>query len=315
MTGNPLRGCFRITLRRTAGRLLGLLRLGLYLLAVSAVLSTLALRSAYADLKESGLVLGRQMLKFGDFSENAHRVRLNGEPVYVASTVSDDGVDAILNRFETACRERAGDLSEMFARLPESLRRGNGTSELKASALGIARQQTDSDGMVACLAQPSGQDVSTLIKRLHATIETGDLSHVGELRYVYARRLDGRKTHVVAVWTEGPFRIFSIAPPAGEPGGSDSSQVPRPDNAARLLSAEVDGAPHGVRIYVSPSSSDQVLRNYDTTMPKQGWSLIPLGDDRVPYGRAYSRDGVDVFIFAYEQDARTVVSMVETGSR
>jgi len=295
----------------------GVLRVAAFSFVVSTAIGLLAMRSAYGDIKESALIVGRQLVQFQDLVGRSHRVRLNGEPLYVASAVTDQPVDTVLDRFEQDCEQNAGAMKELFEQLPEALQQDVRDKAPRNAGIGIIRQDEHEEGYIACLAQRPGEDITTLSRRLQAFVETGDLAQVGDLRYAYAKRRDGAsKTHVVTVWSEGPFKIGRIIPPDGtEPPGADPAHAPRPIESVRMLSAEIDGAPYAVRLYDSRKTDKEVLAAYDAQMPQLGWQVIPYVADEVPYSRAYSRDGVDMLVFAFAEGDKSYVSIVESSPK
>ena len=292
----------------------GIVRVLVYCLFVSVVIAGISVRSAYGDFKDSSMVIGRQLATFGDLEGSVHKVRLNGEPIYVSSAVADATVPELLDRFETACREHAGGLDQMFETLPAALKT-NLAGVDGTAGVGIIRNQDGEEGMeegmIACLAQPPLDGWESIGLRTEQFLDSGDLSKVGDLRYVYLKRVEN-KTHVISVWTDGPFKIFNVAPVDGaEAPGSDSANAPRPLDAIRLLSAAVEGAPYAVRIYDSAKPQSDILAMYDTEMPKRGWTAIPHASDDAPHGRAYTREGVDLLVFAFPEKDRSYVSVVE----
>jgi hypothetical protein len=76
-----------------------------------------------------------------------------------------------------------------------------------------------------------------------------------------------------------------------------------------LLSASIEGVPHSVRIYQSSAAAHAVLGAMQTELAGSGWKPLPI-NDAVPEGRAFSRAGVDLLVFAYADEAGSVVSMV-----
>jgi len=297
-------------------RLLGLIRVAIYIVVVTLVMGALAGRSAWGDLKETSLVLGRELAQFGDVLGKSNRVRINGETMYVSSALTDQSVTTLLDRFERACREHSAGLAQEFERLPEAVREDLAPGLAATGTSGVMRHGNDEEGVVACLAQEGQESPAGLGRKLEQFAVTGDLGVVGNLRYVYAKRTDKGRTHVLAAWTDGSLRVFNIVPMDGaEPPGTDPPEVPRPDAASRLLSAEVEGAPYGVHIYDVAQRSDQVLRGYDEQMPKRGWTPVPVVALKQPSMRAFQRPGVDLMIMAHPQGDRTFVSLVETVSR
>ncbi|HNS99460.1 MAG TPA: hypothetical protein PLJ27_13995 [Polyangiaceae bacterium] len=292
----------------------GVIRVLAYCFVVSVVLGGLSIRSAWGNFKDSALIVGRQFASFGDLEGRIHRVRLNGEPVLVTSAVTTASMDDVLGRFEALCRQDAGGLDKIFETLPANLKEEFETAD-GAAGVGIVRNQAGPEGMVACLSQQPLEGWQSLPSRIEKFLSTGDLTHIGDLRYVYTKQMDGR-THVITVWTEGSFNLFNVAPMDGqEAPGSDSPNAPRPEEAVRLLSATVEGAPYAVRIYDSAKPQQEVLAMYDSQMPSRGWSPIPHATDDVAHGRAYTREGVDLLIFAFEQKDRSYVSVVEMSPR
>lgn len=292
----------------------GVVRVLFYCIVVSIIIAGVSIRSAYGDFKDSAMLMGRQLATFGDVEGRISRVRLNGEPIYVTSAVTDAPAHDVLNRFETLCRQNAGGLDDMFESLPDNLKREFEVVDGTAG-MGIVRNEVEGEGMVACLAQAPLDGWENLPARLEQFIDTGDLSKVGDLRYVYVREKES-KTHVITVWTDGPFNLLNVAPMDGEEApGSDSANVPRPEEAVRLLSATVEGTPYAVRIYDSAKSQSEVLAMYDAQMPGRGWEAIPHVSDDVPHGRGFTREGVDLLIFAFEEKDRAYVSVVEMSPR
>lgn len=295
----------------------GILRVLAYCFVVSSVLAVLALRSALGDMKESALVIGRQLSGFEDLLGTPHRLMLNGEPVNVASAMTDQSVHAVLDRFDAVCRKSGNGLAQEFERLPDTLRadaaKQLGTSD--GSRLGIVRKESEGEGMVACLAASPALSKLSLKERLANFEQDGDLADVGMLRYVYAKQTPAGRTHVVSAWTDGSFHIFRLAPIDGsEPPGTDLPDVGRPADSKRLLSAEIEGAPHSVHIYDAPGQAADVLKKFDDRLSAQGWKAIPFVAEETPRGRAYSKKGVDMLVFAHPDGDHALVSMVETRS-
>ncbi|MBI5537774.1 MAG: hypothetical protein HY898_33930 [Deltaproteobacteria bacterium] len=297
-------------------KLLGVLRVMAYAFVVCLVMSALAARSAWGDLKESALVLGRELVTFGDLLGKSHRLRLNGEPVFVASAMTDQTVQQVIDRFDKTCREHAGGLVEEFENLPEAVRAKVPERYQGSEGVGILRKDGDQEGVIACLSQDGKEGSRGVLRNFDAFAATGDLASIGKLRYVYATRTAAGKTHVVVVWTDGSFKIRNIVPMDGaEPPGSDPPDTPRPMGATRLLSAEVEGAPYGVHIYDVPRKSEEVLRGYEEEMPKHGWTALPVVAAKQSDARAFQRPGSDILVIAHPKGDRTYVSLVETVSR
>jgi hypothetical protein len=294
-------------------KVVGVLRVMTYASVVCLGISAFAARSAWGDLKESSLVIGRELVQFGDLLGKSHRLRLNGEPVFVASAMTDQTVRQVIDRFDATCREHSGGLAEEFENLPAAVKSQVPISLKGGEGVGILRKDDDQEGTIACLSQDGKDGTRGVARHLDEFAATGDLAAIGKLRYVYAQRTPAGKTHVVAVWTDGSFRIRNIIPMDGaEPPGSDPAETPRPDGAVRLLSAEVEGAPYGVHIYEVPRKSEEVLQSYEQEMPRHGWTAIPVVKAKQSDARAFQRPGSDMLVVADPKGERTYVTLVQT---
>jgi hypothetical protein len=93
--------------------------------------------------------------------------------------------------------------------------------------------------------------------------------------------------------------------------GSDPAGAPRPPRAQRILTADVEGVPYGVRLYDSAAPPAEVIAHYDAEMAARGWERSvgkPVdGEDQ----RAYARPGADLLVLTQKDDARTLVSLIE----
>jgi hypothetical protein len=77
-----------------------------------------------------------------------------------------------------------------------------------------------------------------------------------------------------------------------------------------MLSAEIDGAPYGIRLYESARAPAEVLKFYDQRLAAEGWSAVAEVPRAASEARAYSKGGAEVLLFA-EAGPRTTVSLVE----
>jgi len=299
-------------IRRWSRRLFGGLRVAVYLCVVSGTLGWLAARSAHGHVGEAGLAVGRQLAGLEDLTGSSHRVRLNGQVVNVASAVTAAPVAGVLDRLERTCKEGsvARELEALAAVLPAPF------AEIEpGTARGVLRKESKRDGMVACLLAMPGQKQSSLAERLARFEKTMNLADVGLLRYAYARTLPSGRTHVLTSWTEHAFDVGAlIAGGTEDAPGSDVPGAARPAQSVRLLTAEIEGAPHATRIYESTLPPAALLDGMSKDMEIRGFAAVGLIERQVPHGRAFSRDGLDVLVFAFEHGSGSVVSMVTTSA-
>jgi hypothetical protein len=292
-------------------RITKLLRLGVFCGAVSAVLGLVAARSVYGDVRVSALAVGHELGKLDDVG-TGRPLRINGEAIFVASTTEDAPLDAVLDRAEAGCAERSAGVSAELDALPAAIREQIPPG---ARASGVLRERRADQGVVACLVREDGRvsaGMKETVARLAALVSTGDLSRVGELRYLFAETTATGRTHVVAAWTNGPFNLYAMLPERGHDApGSDPPLAPRPPRAQRILTADVEGVPYGVRLYDSAAPPAEVIAHYDAEMAARGWDRSvtrPVeGEDQ----RAYARPGADLLVITQKDEGRTIVSLIE----
>src|SRR5262249_24528959 len=136
------------------------------------------------------------------------------------------------------------------------------------------------------------------------------------LRYLFAEKTESGRTHLLAVWTDGPFNMYALFPNTpGDTPGTDPKDAPRPPNSVRVLTADVEGTPYGVRVYDSTSKPEEVAAAYDAQMGGRGWTPI-LYDAEDPAGaRVYTRPGSKLMVFTETNAGHTVVSLVDMSVR
>jgi hypothetical protein len=262
---------------RIARVALGLGRLCLYLTIVGGVLAFVLARTVSAQVGERSIVLGRELAQFQDLLGGAHRVLLNGQPIYIASAVSDETMDQVLDRFEAQCAKHTGGLKAQFDALPpEQVKKFAEHAPVAWShRLGIFREEHEREGSIACLERPNGEGLASVAHALTAFARSGDLRDVGNMRYAYVRRTgDGRKVSVISSFTEGSFRVYDVVGKGREePTGEDPPATPRPPRSRRLMSAAID-AQYGAYVFESNAQPAEVLAFYDAELPKAGWLRI-----------------------------------------
>jgi hypothetical protein len=284
---------------------------------VFLVCSLVAGGVVYGQVGERALSFGHDLIPFADLLYGTHTVRFNGETMYLASAVSEQSKDALLDRFEEACRERSGGLFEEFERLPvakkEELQRR--APNLWALRFGAVRREDDSEGFVMCVAQRGGGGIHAVFDRLTHFAHSGELSDLGDLRYAYVRATPTGKSHVLTTFTEGPFNVYRVLGRGGEPPGVDPPGAPRMPGTRRVLSVSSDGAPYGVQSYQTDAAPEDVVAFYAGELPKLGWDRL-IADDKFYNTAIYERGGSIMSVSAVQVIAggKTVITFTEGSS-
>jgi hypothetical protein len=303
---------------RREWRLVKLARLAAYCAAVSLGIGLVAARSVYGDVKSTAFSMGKELGQLGDVGTK-RPLRLNGEPIYIASTTEDVSVKQVLDDTEARCKLASAGMVEELEHLSETLKKQLPAHVGGSRAAGILRDDRGDSGVVACLVREDGQPaggVADVTARLASLMKTGDLSALGRLRYVFAEKTKSGRTHVVAAWTDGPFNLYALLPAAGKDApGSDPAHAPRPPGAQRILSADVEGMPYAVRIYDTPATPAEVVKVYDDEMRGRGWEPAFGVPGEGPDQRAYTRPGADLLVITSRDRERTLVSIIEMQSK
>jgi hypothetical protein len=296
---------------RKEWRIVKLARVAVYVGCVSSLATGLVIRSAYGDVKETALALGSELAKI-DPNRGSGPLVLNGQNIYVASTVESVSVEQVLDSVEAHCEHNGDGIRAELQDMSASLKKP--APKRGRAARGIMREEAEGRGMVACFAEGRFDPDSDSLERFELFAETGDLSAFGNLRYVYATETPSGRTHIVSAWTDGRFELGSMFPSTGEDApGSDPVRTPRPPGSRRILSATLDDAPYSVRVYEAQSTAADVLRPYDASMTESGYSVL-VSEEGTNH-RVYSRAGVDLFVTATEDGDQAVISLIEIDGR
>lgn len=251
----------------------GALRVLRLLVVIQLVAAALWLRSAHARAGEALLSIGAELMKIESASPNqpARSLFLNGITVHLRSATTDRDLHAVLDRFHALCGSRTG--VEAPQAVLDKLRDDVARRAAAPVLDGVLRAESASAGAIACIDTGTRLSVSELTARLQDLARTGDLNAVGELRYVLARRVEG-KTAVLTLWTEGSTPLFQMFPKNGDAPGQDPHGVPRAPGTRRLLSAWENGQPYALALYSAPGGDIEALRAfYLTALQIGGWSV------------------------------------------
>jgi hypothetical protein len=293
---------------------LGRLRLSIYFACVFAFLTVLAARALRAEVGEASQALGRQLIDLPDVRGVAEVIRLNGARMQHARVSTTASIATVLDRFEAHCNSSPGPLAEVLddiaANHPALIEEKGPKGSMRRA---VVRHETESDGVLMCFVDDRASGLAGMDDILQALAETGDLSVLGQFRYVFAeRRKDGR-TKVVSLRNEGPLNVSRMFPATGDADGSDSRVLPRPPDSRRTLSASAEGMPYALRTYDSGKSRAELQAFYGAWMKASGWMQAAevKGEGATAYSR---RDGYQVFLTLIEEGGRTHATLIEAGA-
>jgi hypothetical protein len=257
-------------IRRPA--VVGLLRATALGILVIVVAIASCLSSAEAHLGESLIAFGDELSKWtsGKLDSKEGRLAINGLTVHRVTASTPLSIKEALDRLGRVCSERGG--IENSASLLSS-ERADASSKLPAPLDGTYRREGKNEGVLACIDTERPLGLTELTRRLRGFGQTGNLSAVGKLRYVLARR-QGSVTSLLVLWTDDDAPLLKMFPKTGDAPGSDLPDVPRPDRAERLLSAAEQGSPYSISIYRSRERSPLAVRDrYVKQLQEQGWRV------------------------------------------
>jgi hypothetical protein len=293
--------------------LLPWIRLAAFVLVVGAVFLALGVRRVRADIVEAGMAFGDTLEGLGDVLPRPYVVHLNGQRAFVASATLDESPSAALDRVEGLCRAHDGGFTDSLAEVARREGFEPPTPGAALPILGVLRTDRPSGGLIACFAQAHRLGLGEIATRVERIAADGDLGHLGHLRYASARRTASGRTHLVVVWTNGPFAPVSAFPSSGDAPGSDVAGVGKPAGTRRVLTAAIEGTPYAVRVYHTQNDSAP-LDDYGERLRAGGFAEDALSRD---VGVHSYRRGAEELIVRGEPSRRggAVLSVVSTGVR
>lgn len=296
--------------------LAGLIRVFAYVSGVGVVCGALSIRAARAEVADQSLVVGRQMLELvGTKNNDVSHVSLNGQQMFLGSALAKDDVGTVLDRYEQHCKKNGAQSPESWQELSKNPVRQSETSAqtLEAFNTGVVRSGNEKEGTVICFVRSSSSKTS-VAEALKAFGQTGELGALGQLRYAYAKKTEQGNTHILTGWTLDKFNVSAFTPPeTGDVAGSDFPEMPRPENAQRVLSARVEGTPFGLNVYRSDVAPAKVAEQFDEAMTKAGWFTLDTEIEKhqdtskdKAVGHLYEKDGVVLTLASSIQEGKTI---------
>ena len=249
-------------------------RATLMALGILGVVVGLTLRDAKAQLYESLIAFGDQLSSWsnGKLDSKTGHLWINGVLVHKVSASTPLGINDAFDRLERICTEHGG------LDVPETLLKSAPSKGKRSLLRGVYREGGQNQGVLACIDTGRPLSVAEVTRRLQQFAKTGDLSSVGQLRYVMARR-DGSATSLLILWTDGKVPLLEMFPKTGDAPGRDVAGVPRPEGSRRLLSTSYDGLPYTVTVYRSPDEVRiPIVKWYTRNLGNAGWRVVTAKD-------------------------------------
>ncbi len=276
----------------------GLVRAAAYIGALGLVFGAIQIRHARAEVRDRTMELGRQMARLANASQHdVNRLTINGQTMYIASSLAHDPPNKILDRYQTYCEENAAQSPEAWKDLAK---KSDAPADKKPFlSTGVLRAGDTREGTVTCFTKTASSK-SGIGDAMKSFAQTGNLGDLGAARYVYSRVTDQGNTLVLTAWTDDKFNVPSFVGEEGkEAQGEDFAEIPRPTDSSRVFSARLEGTPYGVNVYRSKQPPSVVAKFYDEELIRMGWMAFDVEmenrdntDGKPQVGRAYEKDGV-----------------------
>ncbi len=286
---------------RRVARVLG--RVALVAAFVGLLAGGWAYHSARAQLGDQLFGLGTQMMAYEHAThQDAPRdLVVNGQTIHLSSGTTRRPAIEVLDWFEERCAAADGDLARQAAQLQAEHPEIDAPEQPLSPTL---REDDGRNGYVACLDLGAGSvSVGELAERIGRFGETGDVSEIGDARFVFAEQLgegSETRTHFVGLWTEGELNVLRMFPETGDAPGDDVDGVSRPPRARRVLTGHERGMPHSITVYSTRLGEPELESFYRRDLAANGWTILETGarpSDAPPTLVAERRERMVTLIF------------------
>jgi hypothetical protein len=240
-----------------------------------ALLATIAIEHVRARASELALDLGPVLLAYaGAARDEGHRTLLvNGARLELRTGVTEDSIDTVLARQRELCGP--------------------------AHATPIVRSQSALEGVLGCFV---AADDTSLIDRLLAFGETGDLTTLGELRATWVMA-SGDERRYVLIAARDTLALSQMFPSTGDAPGVDVPSLPRPPEARRVLSTFQRGEAPMLVAYRSTLEAAALERRY--------LELLETADRHVEH--APTRSGEETALLVRDPESAQLVLLGRDG--
>jgi len=261
---------------RTRTNLAGLLRVAALLTLCTGLAVFWLVHRAHAYSERILERLGDHMMRYAGAHHQTvpQQVSINGAEFFLSTgSVVQAPIKDVLDQFQAKCVDKNGRLHEQWASLAK--RRKLKLGAYPSALDGVFRSEGPKAGVVLCAETGEGTLApEILISRIKAVLATGDISKLGNLRYVYVTQAHA-DSMFVALWTEGPLNFRSMFPTQGDAPGEDPPGLPRPPGSRRMLSTRPKDSDAVFNIYsANTQRADDLVAFYGDALPKAGYTLL-----------------------------------------
>jgi hypothetical protein len=285
-------------------------RVAAYVATVALILVGALVWHARAQLGEQLLDAGTAMLAYeGAHRQDSRRTLLfNGQEIHFSSGMTRHGLGRVLDFYEAHCLAHDGGVAEDVDAFVDA----HPEVRIERSVLEpILRSERGDRGTVACLYTNESGGTAGLVERFRRYRESGDVSAIGDMRYLYAEEGENG-THFVIMWTDGPFVLRDMLPEDRDAPGRDVGDLGRPEGVRRFASIREIGAPQAMTVYVARRDDLEVedLEGfYRRDLEERGFRLF--GTDAHRTLSAEKGQRMLTLIFDTNDDDRAAVTVLE----
>jgi len=261
----------RVKLSRRLGGALRVMGLWSFCLGLGLVFWV---QRATAQMSETVQDIGQQMLTwYGSKSDELpRRITINGLEFSLVSATSRTQIHQLFETFAQECSRRSGlSLTDAISHRVRS----TANDQERDLLSGVFRQESETQGIVVCLDTGRPLQPSELFERLQRYGSERDLSALGSVRAMVARRSESR-TQALLIGSVGQMNLSRAFPALGDAPGIEPVLLPRPPHSRRLLDTAEHSASNAVHVYeTSGGSVDAVTTFYKSELPRLGWHATP----------------------------------------
>ncbi len=254
-------------------------RVGLASGVVLGAFGLVVVRTSYASAVDAAMNFGESLREMnerhaaGEVTSESYDVVVNGQHVQSSNAATSLQMHEVLDIFQAECKEDALGMPEKLGRLEETI--SHPTQAAGVPGFMVIRREQQDRGFVICMAADHELSSREQLLRLKSVGDSGDLSRIGDIRYVSAYK-QSYGARVVAAWAHGTFNISKMFPKTGDAPGEDLGAVPRPDGGRRILTGTIAGTPYGINGYEVKGTTEEVMASLDAKLAAAGYKQAKL---------------------------------------